>query len=215
MIDEFRHSKGGEYSYYNLMHFICFNSKYNDFAFELLETDTPLTWSLGLDLHFRKEYTMFNYTLYCGNVELAIRMIKKRGITEVLTSLPYEMLTLKNLVNSEHIVDFLKCVSDNPQRMEELVLQDTKPAAFIGMRNEHSEVESKITGIEIPKSDNESDQEDGQSENEHSHGSLYYQYELLCQVGTCQTTSYPFYSTALSCMHTIKESIFYRSLEKR
>jgi len=149
MLDEFKESRG-KYDYcYNLLHFLCSFSDYNDFAFDILNSKTPLTWFISTKNG--SGLNMFEYSIDRGNIDLAMHMIEKCEISQVLSSFPLEKMTLRNLLNSRHLLDFLKCVSENSEKMEELVIKNKQVASLLRIREGYCGVESKIAAMDRPE----------------------------------------------------------------
>lgn len=75
-----------------------------------------------------------------------MKMIESCDITQVISTYPLKKKTLINLLNSQHIMPFLKCISDNSDSITKLILQKQEMAPWFNLTNINSAIEARIEG---------------------------------------------------------------------
>lgn len=138
LANEFGESQKAEGSWYNLYYFICSFKDYNDIAFDLFNSNSPLNKTIG-NIGY-DSYNLFEYAIDKNNIEFAMKMIELFDISEVISFFPLKVKTLKNLLNSDYIVQFLHYIADNKDKITELVNNNIDTAPILNYRSRFSEI---------------------------------------------------------------------------
>mmetsp|Transcript_28538 Transcript_28538/g.32619 ORF Transcript_28538/g.32619 Transcript_28538/m.32619 type:complete len:194 (+) Transcript_28538:3052-3633(+) len=110
---------------------------------------------------------LFEFAIDKKNIDVAMKLIESCEILDVISSFPLEPSTLNNLLDSEHILIFLKCVVKNKKKIEDLITKSPKsepigeiehlyPEVFKGLAPIAIDVENSINNKEQAK-ENEND----------------------------------------------------------
>jgi len=129
---------------------------YNDYAFELIELDTPVCWFI--DVEGRGKLNVFEQCLDGANIQLAMKLVNSLDISKVISSFPIRSKNLETLLNSESILEFLEFISQNEEKMKKLILdQEENSIPYERFRSMHQRFEGEnegedddYTGIESP-----------------------------------------------------------------
>lgn len=155
-LDEFKEARAKHNCMFTFLHFLSTFNHYNDYSYSLIDENTPLSWII--DIKNNMELNMFEYSIDKDNVDVAMKLIEKCEISDVISSFPLQKKTFKNLLNSKHIMTFLTCVSENRSKIEELVLSNKHEAYLLSLPNLFAGVESHIQGKKMSSSEDKAHQ---------------------------------------------------------
>ena len=144
---------------FTILDFICSFKDYNDFAFEMIESDSPLTWIISSQNLYNMN--LFEYSLDKNNIDLAMKLIEKWEISRVISTFPLNSKNLANLVGSDHIFKFLECIVNNKSKIRDLIIGSVESyQAIRDLKSNFKNIDKRMTDENIEEDEGEDCNED-------------------------------------------------------